>query len=1079
MQISSFLLFFCTICMFAENVTAGTHVVLLANEKEMLRTAMLRQQIIVTGVVTDADGETLPGVSVVLKGTTQGTVTDVNGAYTLPVIDDNSVLIFMFMGFVSQEIRVDGQRTVNVSMQEETGTIEEVVVVGYGTQKKTNLTGAVGFIDGKQLENRSVPTITQALQGKVAGLNISTPNGAPGTLQNINIRGYTGISIDANGNRSNTMNSPLIVIDGVQGGDLSTLEMNDVESISFLKDAASAAIYGSSAPYGVIIVTTKKGRAGKPMITYNNNFGFSKAINLPSYVNSLDFANAWNEVGENSKYTAKLFNDDVIQRIRDYQSGKLQDETIKDPSKDEWYSWNAAHANNDWFDIYFKKAGFSQQHNISASGATESSNYYGGVGYTQQDGLYNWADDVYRRFNVRTNLSTNLTSWLTFGVRGAFSRGSTDVPAIYGGISGGSNYSYDYFHQLGRTYPTVPLKNPDGFYSEGGGVLNFTEGGRRQETTDNVSLTGEFIIRPLPGWDITANYTYAGAMIENSNHRKTFYIVNPSGERKARGGTSPNYLERNMYKNQQYTINAFTSYEKTFGGGNHYFKALVGFTQELQDRLRVLASNDNLYSDEILSLAMTFGTNRNGSDEASQLAIRGAFGRINYNYQEKYLLELNGRYDGTSRFMTDVRFKFYPGISGAWVPSKESFWEPLQQYVNMFKLRASYASLGDQAFTADYYPFYPSLNSNSPTGGSNRWLFGNSRESIIWQPGLVNYDLTWITVNSLSWGIDAAALSNRFTFGFDWYKRTARDFANYGEAPPAILGTTAPRVNDAETETKGFEITVGWKDRIGDFSYGATFLLSDYVGKVVKYNNPTKLLANSWYDGMTQGEIWGYETIGLFQNQAEIDAADQSYLNANWYVGDVHYRSFGADGKLGIGDNTADNPGDRRVIGNSTPRYAFGLTLNAEWKGFDFSAFLQGVGKRDMMFAPGANFFWGFVDNEWQSAYFTEHTDRWTETNPNGYFPRAYFNTNKNKQAQSRYLQNVAYLRVKNIQLGYTLPKEITDRIKFQRARLFVNVENIATFTNLTKIIDPEIVNTDAKVYPLRRTWAFGVNVTF
>jgi TonB-linked SusC/RagA family outer membrane protein len=1039
--------------------------------------ATLRQGA-VTGTIIDDTGEPLPGVNVLVKGSVTGTVTDSKGKYSISVPDADAVLVFSFIGYVSQEITVGDRTTIDLTLSEDIQQIDEVVVVGYGTVKKANLTGSVGYIGGRELENRSVPTLTQALQGKVAGVNIYTSNGAPGARQDINLRGYTGINIDDSGNKSNRRDGPLVVIDGVQGGDLTTLEMNDVESISFLKDAASAAIYGSSAPYGVLIITTKKGRAGKPVITYNNNFGFSQPINLPHYVNSLEFAETWNEVGDNSRYTAKLYGDDVIERIKEYLAGKRTDETIKNPASDNWYSWNAAHANNDWFDIFFKKNSFSQQHNISASGATESSTYYVGLGYTQQDGLYNWANDTYQRYNARVNVSTNLTKWLTFGLRGAFSRGYTDVPAIYSEVSGGNSYSYDYFHQLGRTYPTVPLKNPDGYYSVASGVLSFTDGGRRKETTDNASLTGEFVIRPLPGWDITANYTYAGTYIENSNHRKTFYAVRPSGERVARGGTAPNYFERSMYKNQKYTMNVFTSYEKTLGSG-HYFKALVGFTQELDDRLHLQGSNDNLYSDEITMLSMTYGTNRNVGDDASQLAIRGTFGRINYSYQDKYLLEFNGRYDGTSRFMKDVRYKFYPGVSAAWAPSGEAFWEPLRKYVSSFKLRASWASLGDQAFTGNWYPFYPSLNTNSPTGSSNRYIFSGGRESIIWQPGLVNYNLTWITVNTLGFGVDLLALNNRLNFSFDWFKRDSKDFADYGEKLPALLGTGAPRVNAAETETKGFEVTLGWRDQIGRVSYGVNLVLSDYVGKVVKYNNPTKLISDTWYDGMTMGEIWGYETVGLFKNQAEIDGADQSYLNANWYVGDVHYRDLSGEGKLDIGKNTVDDPGDRRIIGNTTPRYSFGVTLNAEWNGFDASVFLQGTGKRDIMFSTGANYFWGFTNGEWQSSYFTEHTDRWTENNPNGYFPRAYFNTDKNLQAQTRYLQNTAYLRVKNIQLGYAIPREITDRIKFQKVRIFVNIENLATFTKLMKIIDPEIVNTDAKVYPLRRTWAFGVNVTF
>lgn len=1026
----------------------------------------------VSGTVTDSSGEPLLGVSVVVKQTKVGISTDSEGKYTLPA-SKNDVLLFSYLGHTTQEVLVGNREVINVTLVEDEKLLDEIVVVAYGTQKKANLTGAVAQIGGERLENRSVPTLTQALQGTVANLNISTPNGAPGTTQNINIRGYTGINIDDSGNKSNVSGSPLIVIDGIQGGDLSTINMNDIESISILKDAASAAIYGSSAPFGVIIVNTKKGRKGKPVISYNNNFGFAQPINLPHYVNSLDFALAFNEVDANSNY-APMYDSDVIQRIKDYQAGKITDETIKNTTSDNWLSWNNAHANNDWFDIYFKDVSFRQQHTIGVSGGTETSNYYAGLGYNQQDGLYNWANDVYKRYNVRANLSSNITNWLTFSFRSAFARTQTDVPTVYGNISGGSGYSYDYFHQMGRTFPTVPLKNPDGYYSDASGVQLFTEGGRRKETSDNASLTGELIFNLAPGWNATINYTYDGKYIENSNHRKTFYIVKPSGTKEPRGGTTPNYISRNMYKNQHHTINAFTSYEKTIGG--HYFKALAGFTQELYDNLDLSGSNDNLYSDEVPMISMTYGTNRNAGDAAKQLAIRGGFGRINYNYQGKYLFELNGRYDGTSRFLKDVRFKFYPGISAGWVISGESFWEPVQNYVSYFKLRGSYASLGDQAFTSNYYPFYPSLGTNPPT--STHWIFGSARESALWQPGFVNYDLTWITTNTLGFGTDFAFLNNRLNFSFDWYRRHAKDFVSYGEKLPAILGTDAPRMNDAETETKGFEITLGWKDKIGEVSFGANLVLSDYTGKVLKYNNPTRLISDMWYGGMTMGEIWGYETVGLFKDQAEIDATDQSYINANWYLGDVHYKDLNKDDKINIGKNTVDDPGDRKVIGNSTPRYSFGLTLNAEWKGFDCTLFLQGVGKRDIMFADNANYFWGFT-SEWQSAYFTEHTDRWTPENPNGYYPRAYFDNTKNKRAQTRYLQDASYLRVKNLQLGYTLPKTIIEKINFQKARVFINVENLATFTHLMKIVDPEIVNTEAKVYPLQRTWACGINVTF
>ena len=1038
---------------------------ILDNRLIVVSPVALLQQLSITGVVTDTNGDPLPGVSILIKGTTQGTATDSNGAYSMTVPNENATLVFSFIGFVSQEILTGNRHTINVTLVDDTRQLEEVVVVGYGTVKKANLTGAVGQIGGKQLVNRSVPYLSQALEGKVAGLNVTTDNGAPGSTQSINLRGYTGLGTRA---------EPLIVIDGIQGGNLQ-LEMNDVESISFLKDAASAAIYGSNAPYGVIIVTTKKGSAGKPIINYNNNLSLSQPINLPHYVNSLDFAYFVREGLENSNLSMR-FDEAHIQRIKDYQAGIITSEVPADLSSDIWMGSGGMNANNDWFDICFKKASFSQQHNISISGTNESFNYYGSLGYTQQDGLYNWADEVYKRYNTRVNLSSNLTKWLTVGMRGAFFRAYTDVPTIYGGFTGGVDYSTDYMYLLGKDWPTFAHKNPDGNYNHYSPALGFINGGRNKVTTDNAMLTGEFIVRPLQGWEITANYTYNGYYLDNIDHKKTFYQVLPSGKLDPRSGTSPNSIYRGFTKNQVKTINAFTSYEIMSNGG-HYFNLLAGFTQVLQDNLNMTGSNNYLYTDEIPMLSMTYGDNRAVNDGASQLATRGVFGRINYSYKEKYLLELNGRYDGTSRFMKNNRMKFYPGVSGAWVASKELFWEPIRDYVNQFKLRASYASLGDNAFTSNYYPFYPSLGNASPTGTT--WLYSGGRESAFWQPGLVNYDLTWVTVNTLGLGIDIAALNNRLEFSFDWYNRGAKDFVGPAERFPALLGTGAPNINNAEIETKGFEITLGWRDQIGEIAYGALFVLSDYTGKVLKYNNPTKILSDVWYDGMTMGEIWGYETVGLFKDQAEIDATDQSYFNANWYVGDVHYKDLNGDGKINIGTNTLYDPGDRKVIGNTTPRYSFGLTLNAEWKGFDALVFLQGVCKRDFMFESQSNFFWGAVTNELSSSYFTLHTDRWTKDNPNGYLPRIYFNTDKNRQAQTRYLQNAAYLRVKNIQLGYSLPKEITNKIKFQKARIFVNIENLATFTKLMNIIDPDIVNQNAKVYPLRRMWAIGTNITF
>lgn len=1023
-----------------------------------------------TGVVTDNWGEPLPGATIIEQGNRlNGTATDATGRFTLRVHAD-AVLEVAFLGFTPQTVAASVD--MHIVLQDETSALEELIVVGFGTQRRENLTGAVSRIDSRDIANRSVPSLTQALQGQVAGLNITTPSGMPGQAQSVNIRGFTGIS-----GTGTIMNAgPLVVIDGVQGGNLSLINMDDVESISFLKDAASAAIFGSSAPYGVIIVTTRRGRVGRPVITYSNNLSVSQPINLPRWSNALDVAHAFNEASANAN-RPPVFAPDVVQRMRDYQAGLIP-ESLPHPSLDQWLTWDSGHANNDWFDIYFRNFSFNQQHNIGISGATEQTNYLVSLGYMQQSGLYKWADDGFRRYNARANISMDLTKWLSFNWRSSFSRSEADRPAIYPGFSGGANFSHDIFHQLGRTFPTVPLRYANGSFSNGSGLIPFTEGGRNQSTSDNVSLTGEFVITPLEGWNITANYTFAGTYIESSNHRRTIYSETPGGVSMPLGFSVPSFLERNMYRNQRFTTNVFSSYETSLGNG-HNLRGLVGFTQELHDNFRLMGAANRLYSGDVPALDVSHG-DRNTADWQSQLAVRGVFTRINYNFQERYLLEFNGRYDGSSRFMTAERFRFYPGVSGAWAIAREGFWESLLPYVNRFTVRGSWASLGDQAVVDGWYPFFPSLGRTAPS--NSNWFFGGeNREAAISTPGLVNPHLTWATVTTVGAGVDAAAFSNRLNVSLDWYRRISSDFVGPSAELPALLGIGAPQSNNAEIQTTGWEVSMNWRDRIGQLTYGARFVLSDHIGRVTRFDgNPNRLLG-SFYEGMRLGEIWGFETVGLFQTQEEIDATNQSILapRHRWFPGDVHYRTFSEDGVLTRGNNTADNPGDRRVIGNTTPRFQFGLTLNAEYNNFDISTFFQGVGRRDIMFADNVNFFWGVVNSEWQSSYFTVHQDRWTPENPNGFLPRMEFGTNKNRLAQTRYLQNAAYLRWRNAQVGYTLPRAVTNKINFERVRFFVNMENLATFTSLTRIMDPELVNAEAKVYPLSRTFAIGTNITF
>ncbi|GHT39294.1 SusC/RagA family TonB-linked outer membrane protein [Bacteroidia bacterium] len=1029
----------------------------------------------VSGTVVDENGEPVIGASVSVKGANIGTATDVDGKFSLNA-SPQAVLVTSYLGYKPQEITVGNQTSLNITLSENLQELEEVVVVGYGTQKKVNLTGAVASVKGEVLENRSVTNISQALQGQVANLNITSAatalsdrgGGSPGATQSINLRGYTGMG---------SSGSPLIVIDGIQGGDLNTINMNDVESITVLKDAASTAIYGSSAPFGVVLITTRKGKAGqKPTITYGNNFGFAQPINIPKWMNSLDYANFLNEACDNSG-AAHQVTDEQLERIKDYLNGTLTSTTYRDPTPgtDRWMVGNA---NNDAFDVYLKKFAFNQQHNIGISGSAGKTNYYAGLAYLRQNGVFKYGDENFQRYNARVNLTSELTNWLDFSFRGAFSRRVLDDHYTY------VDWYGNYLHTISAIAPWVPAIDPNGERSDA--MIIWDDGGREKETTDNAVLSGEFTFHPLPGWDITANYAYDGTYLNSSQHWATLYHTLPSGTVAVVDGTTPSDFRRSFTNNQHHIINVFSSYEKEFNG--HYFKVLGGFTQEVYDNLGLTAKNNYLYSDNIPSLAVTYGSATGIGESGSQLAIRGGFGRFNYNYKEKYLFEFDGRYDGTSRFLSDVRYKFYPGVSAAWVPSKESFWTPIEPVVNLMKIRATYGSLGDQSFTG-YYPFYPSLNSVSPT--SSNYMFASGRESYISNPGLINPALTWITTSTIDFGVDFAFLSNRLNVSFDWYRRYMDDFVGPAEVMPAFLGTSAPQANSTAMKTEGWELTIGWKQQTGDIHYGVNAVLSDYQGYITKYPNPNGLIG-TYYEGQRIGEIWGYESEGLFQSEAEIAAApSQARFYGRWLPGDVRYKDLDGNGVINPGNNTLDDPGDRKVIGNTTPRYSFGVTLNVEYKGFDFTAFFQGVGKRDATLLPAnhnqAIYFWGITG--WQNAGYTQHYDRWSESNPGGYYPRYYSvlaENAKNRQPSTRYLPNAAYMRVKNMQLGYSLPSSVLKHINCQKLRLFVDVENLATITKLIRTMDPEIVGingyngaADGKVYPLQRTWSCGLSVTF
>jgi len=1029
----------------------------------------------VTGMVLNEKGESLQGVSILEKGTTNGARTNEDGSFAITVKDNNAILVFTAIGYKEKEVAVNsaGESFVlNVILSSTSGTMDEVIVVGYGTQKKINLTGAVATIDNKILEDRPVARLSQALQGAVANLNIMTQygGGAPNATQSLNIRGFTGIG---------TTGSPLIVIDGVQAGDFNALNPNDVESISVIKDASAAAIYGSSAPYGVILITTKKGKAGKLSIVYNGGVTINTPIGLPKMMNSIDFATIYNEAGYNAGYgTNNYYSAELIQRMKDYQAGIVTTETMANPNSgsDQWLSWFGANSNNDWFKIFYKDAQTIQQHNLSVSGGSDKSKFFVGLGYNDRPGMYQYGSDIYKRYNVRANFSSKLTNWLEFALRTSYSKESYNAP-----WSGGNRTGGNWMHQLARKHPNIALYNPNGEYSETSDIPYQLDGGRSIESWDKPLITGELIFSPIKGWNTTINYTYEASLSNISNHLKTLYQTLPSGKLGVLDWTTPNAFSRNVGFGYHNLLNLFSSYERALN--RHNFKLLGGFVSELNDNVSLYGYNNYLYTDNVPSLSTTYGRHVVTSDSRSQLASMGYFGRFNYNFDERYLLEVSGRYDATSRFLAANRWKFYPGMSAGWNVNREKFWDNLGGFartVNTLKLRGSYGSLGDQVadFGSNWYPFYPALGTTAATRTS--WYFNSGLEAATSAPGLIDPTVSWVTTTTLDFGFDITALRNRLGITFDWYKRSATDFLGSIGNFPAILGASPPRANVLGMETKGFELTLSWKDRIGELSYNVRATLSNYKGVVTKYPNDLKLLGD-YFPGRVMGDIYGYETVGYFQSYDDVaNAPSQSYINSKWGPGDIQYKDLNGDGAINIGANKVGDMGDLKVIGNSTPKYQYGFYADFNWKSFDASFFIQGIAKRDVF--AGSNYFWGVVGSEWQSSPFTVHNDRWTPSTPDGYFPKYYMSgeNGKNQQTQTKYLQSAAYMRMKNIQIGYTLPQNLLGKLSVQRLRIYAMVENVFTISPLKKhsTLDPEIFFSDMKIYPLQRSYSFGLNLT-
>lgn len=1064
--------------------------------------AAYAQTIRVTGVVSDPDGPTM-GASILQKGTTNGTVTDLDGNYSIQVPKD-AVLLVSYVGMTTQEVAVNGRQFINITL-ESNEVLDEVVVVGFGTQKKVNLTGAVAVVGGDELAQRPVSNAVQALQGMVPGLQIASTSGSRDATPTMNVRGTGTIGQGSSG-------SPLILIDGVEG-DLNTINPQDIESISVLKDAAASSIYGSRAPFGVILVTTKTGgkTEQKPRVSYNNSFRFGQRIREKHMMNSVDFASWINDANTNGG-EGLFFDAERMAKIKAFHEAKPLSNGVRiDANGNKLYAihstngttWADGYGNGvddvDWYDAVYKNTSFSQEHNMSVSGNTERVNYYTSFNYLDDGGFMKLGvGDKNQRFNGTAKLGVKVTDWLRMNYTMRYTRTNYTRPSKLTG----SLYS----DMARQGWPVLPLYDPNGYYYDSPSpALGLATAGKDVTTRDITNHQIGFILEPIKGWKTHVDLNYRVTNAVRHWDSQYTYNHNVAGDPVIYSNSSN--VHEDESKQDYMNFQAYSEYDWKINKA-HSFHVMAGFQAEQLKRNVFGLQRNGILDPNKPVVDLTTGLNYNGSAATpsvngalDQWQTAGFFGRINYNYKEKYLAEFNLRYDGTSRFRTDNMWKLFPSVSLGWNISRESWFEPLAETFDVLKLRASYGQLGNQN-TNNWYQTYQTITYSSAAGN---WLQGNVKPNTTVAPSLVSTLLTWETVESYDLGLDFTLLDNRLTGSADYFVRNTKNMVGNAPELPAILGTSVPVTNNTDLKTTGWEVQVTWRDRLENgFSYGITANVSDSRTKITRYpNNPTNSI-DSYIKGRYTGDIWGYETVGLAKTDSEMQShlakVNQSGLGSNWGAGDIMYADLNGDGYISGGARTLEDHGDLKVLGNNTPRILYGLNLNASWKGFDATVFLQGVGKRDCWIggAWGANeYLFGATNSGvWWCAgitgvnnYFRDENtwsvkNGYRTSNPNAYLPRPVFGS-KNIQTQSRYLLNAAYARLKNVQLGYTLPASITKNMKIQNLRLFVSAENLATFTSLPDQFDPELLfNSDggataANGYPLNRTWSFGLSLSF
>lgn len=1027
-------------------------------------------QLSVAGTVSDAEGA-LSGVTVIVKGSTRGTLSGADGRFRLNVPEGDVTLLFSLLGYAAQEVALNGRTEIKVVMSADVEEIDEVVVVGYGTQKRVNLSGSVSSISGDALANRPVLNANYALQGLSPNLNISQSSGSPTAAPGVNIRGFTSI----NGG------SAFILIDNVPvtPEELSRINPSDIESVSVLKDAAAAAIYGARAAFGVLLITTRTAKSGRVEIEADMNVGVRQFIELIEPLQDTYWAMYFQRITANDM---SRFNDASL----DYARRRMADPSLPeviDPSE----GWNPVYtssgqwdyyANTDWRKVMLHNTAATHNYSLRVAQRTDRLSYAVSGGYYQQNSLIKY-EEPYKRYNFRANATYRMTDWWQLGSNISFARSDYDTPR--------SN-SFMYY-MLQSRYIFRPVYNPDGSWTQdggGGAVGMMRDGGRRTvgQNENQLSFNTQIdLIKDV--WSIKGDLNYRlSDEREDYSEMPVYHRQGPGLPLEVTYGNNATRTRRDSRYLKYSVVNVYTDFHRTFGG-RHFVQALAGFNQEDFDNGGFWTQAENLISHSYPTLELATGAKTTG-EWVNQLALRGWFGRLNYIYDNRYIVEFNGRRDASSRFPSKSRWGFFPSASAAWNISNEHFLKEIAQRlrVNTFKLRASYGSLGNQQ-TGGYYPTYPTMNQNPQIGT----MLDGTRPMSINPPGTVAGDLTWETVRTVNGGVDIALFGNRFDLSLDRYTRYTEGMLTKGRTLPGVYGASEPQMNAANLKTKGWELSIGWRDGFAlggsPFNYSVRLMLANARAEITKYDNPTGLISD-WYVGKEPGEIWGYENAGFYNTQDELDNwHDQTLMSAGFngsqpYLGDLKYNDLDGNRLINSGNSTLDNAGDRRIIGSTTAQYPYSADITADWHGFDFRAFFQGIGKREF-YPNGITFFGQFADYPWTSPN-TKNLDNWgtpDNYNPNAYFPRVTSSMRMINRPQTRYLQNAAYLRFKNLTVGYTLPRELTTRWGISRLRLYFSGENIMTFDQVAVPgSDPETFDSD-EMYPPQKVFSFGLNINF